>query len=63
MEGNEVIFFFFLFWIQDRILLYPNLSVYVCETPSWRLEPGPLPPTLHKHLYLWSDHRTKGVRW
>ena len=35
----------------------------MCETPSWRLEPGPLPPTLHKHLYLWSDHRTKGVRW
>ena len=22
-----------------EFLLYPNLSVYVCETPSWKLEP------------------------
>ena len=22
----------------------------------------PLPPTPHKHLYLWSDHRTKGAQ-
>ena len=35
----------------------------MCETPSWRLELWPLPPTLHKHLYLYSDHRTKDVRW
>ena len=54
---------FFFFFLQDKILLYPNLNVYVCEAPSWRLEPRSLPPTLHKHLYLWSDHRTKGVRW
>ena len=57
------IFFFFFFFIQDRILLQPNLSVYVCETPSWRFESRPLPPTPYKHIYLWSDHRTKGVRW
>ena len=56
-------YFYFLFFIQERILIQPNLSVYVCETSSWRLEPPPLPPTLYKHLYLWSDHRTKGVRW
>ena len=52
-----------MYFIQDRILLQPNLSVYVCEAPSWRLEPRPLPPTPHKHLYLWNDHRTKGVQW
>ena len=27
------------------------------------LELQPLPLTLHMHLYLWSDHRTNGVRW
>ena len=29
------------------------------------LNPGLCPPhpTPHKHLYLWSDYRTKGVRW
>ena len=27
------------------------------------LKPRPLPPTPHKHLYLWSDHHTKGMRW
>ena len=53
----------FFFFLQNKILLYPNLSLYVCETPSLRLEPRPLPPTLHKHLYLWSDHRTKSVSW
>ena len=26
--------FYFIYLIQDRILLYSNLSVYVCETPS-----------------------------
>ena len=46
-----------------RILLYPNLSVYVCEAHFWRLEPRPLPSTPHKYLYLWSNYRTKGVRW
>ena len=33
---------FFLYKIE--ILLYPNLSVYVCEAPSWKLEPRSLPP-------------------
>ena len=46
------IVFFFFFFIQNRILVWPNLSVYVCETPSWSLEPRSLPPKLHKHLYL-----------
>ena len=35
----------------------------MCETLFWRLEPRPLPPTPHKHLCLWSDHRIKGVQW
>ena len=35
----------------------------MCETPSWKLEPRPLPPTPHKHLYLWSDHHIKGAWW
>jgi len=25
-----------------EILLYPNISVYVCEVPSWKLEHRPL---------------------
>ena len=45
-------YFILFFLIQDRILLYPNLSVYVCETLSWRLELRFLPFTLYKHLYL-----------
>ena len=33
-----------------------------------KLSPGdlntdPYPPTPHKHLYLWSDHHTKGAQW
>ena len=35
----------------------------MCKTPFWRLEPRPLSPTPHKHLFLWSDYRTKGARW
>ena len=35
----------------------------MCETPSWRLEFQFLPPTPHKHLYLWSDHHIKSARW
>ena len=35
----------------------------MCEAPSWKLEPQSLPPIPHKHLYLWSDHHTKGARW
>ena len=56
-------FFLFSFLIQDRILLWSNLSVYVYEAPTWRFEPLPLLPTPYKHLYLWSDHRTKNAWW
>ena len=27
------------------------------------LNPNPYPTTPHKHLYLWSDHHTKGAQW
>ena len=27
------------------------------------LNPSPCPSTLYKHLYLWSVHHTKDVRW
>ena len=40
------IFFFFL---QDKILLYPNISVYVCKVSSWKLELRPLHPTNSVH--------------
>ena len=33
------------------------------ESLSWRLEPRILPPTPHKHLYLWSNYCTNGIRW
>ena len=39
-----------------------NLNVYVCEVLSWRLKSQSLLPTPHMHLYLWNNHRTKGVR-
>ena len=35
----------------------------MCEASSWRLKPQLLSPTLHKHLYLGSDYRTKGAWW
>ena len=35
----------------------------MCEAPSWRLELQSLSPTLHKHLYMWSDYRTNGVQY
>ena len=35
----------------------------MCETLSWRLKLRPSSSALHKNLYLWSDHRTKEVRW
>ena len=35
----------------------------MCKIPFWRLESWPLPPIPHKHLYLWSDHHTKGAWW
>ena len=41
--NDDINFFFFFYKIE--ILLYPNLSVYVCETPSWRFELWPLPFT------------------
>ena len=31
-----------IFFYKIEILLYPNLSVYVCEASSWKLEPRPL---------------------
>lgn len=38
-----------------EILLYFNLSVYVCEFPFWRLKSQPCAyPT--RTLHLWSDH-------
>ena len=52
--------FIYLF-IQDIILLYPNLSVYVCKTlflETWTLTLDP-----HTPQALWSDHRTKDVQW
>ena len=33
----------------------------MCKTPFWKLELRSLPSTPYKHLYLWSDHRIKGV--
>ena len=60
ITGTYYLFIYIYIYIYKiEILLYPNLSVYMCETPSWRLEPWPLPPTPHKHLYLWSDQCTK----
>ena len=35
----NIISFFSFFFYKIEFLLYPNLSVYVCEIPSWRLEP------------------------
>ena len=46
-EYNIYIYIYILYKIE--ILLYSNLSVYVCEAPSWRLEPRSLLPTLHKY--------------
>ena len=43
---NDESFFFFL---QDR---NSTLAVYVCETPSSRLEPRPLPPHTSQALIL-----------
>ena len=37
--------FFFFFKYKIEILLYPNLNLYVCETPFRKLELRPLPPT------------------
>ena len=45
-------FFLILFLYKIEILLQPNLSIYVCEIPSQRLESRPLLSTPHKHLYL-----------
>ena len=36
---------------------------FIYKTPSLKLELYFLPPTLHKYLYLQSNHHTKGVRW
>ena len=59
-ERMEYHFFFFYFILYKiEILLYHNLSVYVCETPSWRLEPRPLPPHTWQALILveWPSHQ------
>ena len=48
---------------NSNIVSYSINYVSDFNACSWRLEPWPLPSTPHKHLYLWSDHRTKGVRW
>ena len=48
--------FFFLIIYNIEILLYPNLTIYVCETSFWKFKSQPMPPTPYKHLYLWSDH-------
>ena len=48
---------FFFFLIQDRNFILTNLSVYVYEVPSQRLESQPLSPIPNKHLYLWSKIR------
>ena len=58
--GMKSMIFFFFYKIE--ILLQPNLSIYVCETPSQRLESRSLSPTPHKHLYLWNDHRIKSMQ-
>ena len=46
-EFGAVCSSFFIFFYKIEFLLYPNLSVYVCEAPSWRLESRPLPLTPH----------------
>ena len=53
------------FFSQKEFLkfFFCMLCVYMCEAPSWKLEPWPLPLTPHKHLYLWSDYHTEGVWW
>ena len=43
---------FFLIIYNIEILLYPNLTIYVCETSFWKFESQPMPPTPYKHLYL-----------
>ena len=47
LELCVVVFLFFIFFYKIEFLLYPNLSVYVCEAPSWRLESRSLPLTPH----------------
>ena len=43
---------FFFFFYKIEILLYPNLSVYVCKTLSWKLKPRPLPPNTPQALTI-----------
>ena len=36
---------YFLFFLQDKTLLYPNLSVYICvKLLPGNLNPSPYPP-------------------
>ena len=39
--------FIYLFLYKIEFLFYHNISVYVCETLSWKLEPWPLFSTPH----------------
>ena len=55
--------FFKIFLHNIEILLLSNLCIYVYEIHFYKLELWLLPPTLHKYLYLWSDHCTKGMRY
>ena len=48
---------------NSNIVSYSINYVSDFNACSWRLEPYPLTPIPHKHLYLWSDHRTKGIQW
>ena len=41
---KEKLLLYIYIWYKIEILLKPNLSVYVCETLFWRLEPWFLPP-------------------
>ena len=45
-----------------EILLYFNLSVYVCEVSSWKLESQLLLIYPTRTLYLWSDHHANSGR-
>ena len=47
----KFIYIYIYILYKVEILFKPNLSVYVCETPSWRLESRPLSLTPHKQIY------------
>ena len=51
-----------MYFLKNSKLLFLT-GLYLCEALTWRLGPQPLPPIPHKYLYLWNDHRSKGVWW